>query len=125
DVVLTADRITELRPDNAEPVPDHLAFVRAPDHKDTTEVGPERYLAVVNKLREQVDLVIIDAPIIKSDDHTGVARGLVSPLLKDGGFGLSISDNSNPGMKNLTERLNMLHEYGINRRKMLITINAA
>lgn len=127
DVVLTADKITSLRPDNAEPVPDHLAVVLAPGHLDTSnsKVGPEHYLGLVNKLREQVDIVILDTQIIEAFDATGMVNRLVVPLLEDGGFGLSISDNSNPGMKNLTERLNMLAEYGVNRRKMLITINAA
>ena len=125
EVVLTADKITKLRAENAEPVPDKFALVRAPDHRDTTEVTPQRYLALINKLREQVDIVIVDSPILKSDDHTGVARRLIIPLLEDGGFSLSISDNSDPGMKNLSQRLNTFAEHGISRRKMLITINAA
>lgn len=125
DVVLGSDKITQLRPKNAEVVPDMLAFVRTPDPDDPTKVTPKRYLSVINQLREKADIVIVDSPILKHDDHTGVIRGLVAPLMEDGGFSLSISDNSNPGMKNLSQRLSALHAHGISRRKMLITINAA
>lgn len=125
DVVLGSDKITQLRPKNAEVVPDMLAFVRTPDPDDPTKVSPKRYLSVINQLREKADIVIVDSPILKHDDHTGVIRGLVAPLMEDGGFSLSISDNSNPGMKNLSQRLSALSAHGIERRKMLITINAA
>lgn len=126
-LVLGARTLTRMRPREADEIPEDLGVVLAPHHKDErlSEVDATVYMRVINQLREFCDLLVIDTQIIEADDASGMVTNMIVPLLADGGFGLGISDMSNAGVRNLTERLNLLATAGVDRGRMLIALNMA
>lgn len=126
-LVLGAKTLTRMRPREADEIPDDLGVVLAPHHKDErlSEVDASVYMRVISQLREFCDLLVIDTQIIEADDRSGMVTNMIVPLLADGGFGLGISDMSNAGVRNLTERLNLLATAGVDRERMLIALNMA
>lgn len=126
-LVLGAKTLTRMRPHEADEIPEDLGVVLAPHHKDErlSEVDATVYMRVINQLREFCDLLVIDTQIIEADDASGMVTNMIVPLLADGGFGLGISDMSNAGVRNLTERLNLLATAGVDRGRMLIALNMA
>lgn len=124
-LILGAETLTKLRPDEADEVPEDLGVLLAPGHKDErlSEVDANIYMQVISQLREHCDLLVVDTQIVEADDRSGMVTNMIVPLLVDGGFGLGISGTSGPSLRNLTERLNLLATAGVDRGRMLLTVN--
>jgi hypothetical protein len=105
----------------------NIGVVLAPSdtQADPTVVTSEVYAAAIDLARSVSDLVIVDTQIVEASDTSGLIDEIVIPLLRNGGWGLAISDSSMPGVDNLIHRLNHFAAAGIPTTRMLCALNRA
>lgn len=126
--VVTADQIMAMRPDEAKPLPEGMGVIFGADSNDErlSEVGPHTYMSAIEEIRTRVDLVVVDTQIIEADDKSGMVEGMVIPLLSGpGGFGIGLTDVERAGLSNLSKRINLLAEAGVERNRIMIAFNMA
>lgn len=124
DAVITPDQIAISRPGLA---PLGFAVVLAPptDLADPSLVTASVYANTIKLLQQKTDLVIIDTQIAEAHDTSGLIDHLVVPILLGGGWGLGVTDMSNPGLNNLLSRTRDFITRGVLRERLLLTVNKA
>jgi MinD-like ATPase involved in chromosome partitioning or flagellar assembly len=105
----------------------NIGVILAPSdtQADPTVVTSEIYGAAIDLARSVSDLVIVDTQIVEASDTSGLIDEIVIPLLRNGAWGLAISDSSMPGVDNLIHRLNHFADNGVPNTRMLCALNRA
>lgn len=102
-----------------------FALIAAPADDDPArgQVDSRTYLDSIQWARSKADLVIVDTQITENLDRTGMVDRFMVPMLAGGGWGVGVSDMSNPGIHNLTSRIKMFAETGVPANHILTVIN--
>lgn len=123
DAYISPDVINANRGDHL----DDIAFVYVaapPEHlADANVVTPELYMAIIAEATHMADLIIVDTQIIETVDTTGMVDRLVTPLLQDRAWAVTIADLSAPGLSNTFKRLKRLKDDGVPTSRVMTFLN--
>lgn len=94
------------------------------DSVDSNVVSATVYGDVVEEARRFAELVVVDTQIMEGEDTSGLYDGLWVPLLRaGGGWALGLSDDDIRGVSNLTERMRLLTNNGVDRSRIMTALN--
>lgn len=123
DGLLDPETITAARAAHLSPI-GFAAVLAPPAHlaEDGT-VTAAGYLNLVHQARQMADVVVVDTQIIEAQDATGMRCQFVEPLLREGAWGLGITDLSAMGVSNLINRMREFAGAGISRDRQMTVMN--
>ncbi len=102
-----------------------IGAILAPDdyQADPRQVTAAVYRDAIAEVRTVADLVVIDTQIVEANDLSGLIDHFVIPLLKDGAWGLGLTDSSISGADNLLRRLRDFDAKGVPRDRLMVAMN--
>ena len=125
DAVLSPEQITAARHTSLPPISFGVVLAPEPEAADPRVVTPDVYQRVIDLVRDQADLVIVDTQIIEIHDTSGLVDGLIVPALAHDAFGVTLTDTSAPGVSNLVSMLKFFAHQGVPANRLMIMINRA
>ncbi len=125
EAVLSPEQVTAARHSSLPPISFGVVLAPEPEAADPRIVTPDVYQRVIDLVRDQADLVVIDTQIIEIHDTSGLVDGLIVPALAHDAFGVTLTDTSAPGVSNLVTMLGYFAQQGVPANRLMIVINRA
>jgi cellulose biosynthesis protein BcsQ len=122
DAIINPKRLAIHRP-NRDPL--HLAVILAPegDQVDANTMNPSVFTKLINTARTKAQLVVVDTQTIAGLDASGLIDGVVIPMLRDGAWGLGISDSSTSSADHLIDILARFVDDGVAPNRLMMMFN--
>lgn len=120
--VISPDVLNSVRT-GFEPV--KFGFVAgAPPHlNDANIVTDDVYSNVIAKCQEEMNFVVVDLQIIEPNNRSSFVENLVIPALKQGGYGMALTDMSTAGVNNLKFVLARLKDEHVEMSRIGLVLN--
>lgn len=125
EAVLSPEQVTAARHASLPPISFGVVLAPEPEAADPRIVTPDVYQRVIDLVRDQADLVVVDTQIIEIHDTSGLVDGLIVPALAHDAFGVTLTDTSAPGVSNLVTMLGYFAQQGVPSNRLMIVINRA
>ncbi len=125
EAVLSPEQVTAARHVSLPPISFGVVLAPEPEVADSRIVTADVYQRVVDLVRKQADLVLVDTQIIEIHDTSGLVDGLIVPALAHDAFGVTLTDTSAPGVSNLVTMLGYFTQQGVPANRLMIVINRA
>lgn len=125
DAVLSPEQVTAARHASLPPISFGVVLAPEPESADPRIVTPDVYQRVIDMVRDQADLVVVDTQIVEIHDTSGLVDGLIVPTLAHDAYGVTLTDTSAPGVSNLVTMLHHFAQQGVPANRLMIVINRA
>lgn len=123
EAVLTASQITAARHPSLPPICFSVVLAPPVEAADPLIVTARVYQQVIDLVRRQADLVILDTQIIEIHDTSGLVDGLIVPALTGDAYGLALTGTSSSGVQNLISMLRWFADKGVPAGRLLVVLN--
>lgn len=122
--IVTPAMLNGLRGDFLPPLKHAVVFGPPPELSSADIVTADHYRQVIEAVREQSDLVVIDTQIMEASDTSGIFDQALIPMMREDAWVVTISDQSWTSLRNAKQRIKALIEEGVPQDRLLSVINA-